>query len=156
MKNKAFTLIEVLIVILIIGIIAAIAFPQYQAAVVKARIKPVVSLLRSIVNAENLYMLANGEYTINWEELDIHIPNKLVNGEYNHVMLLQEGEVLQLNNAYPAHVFFIGHYVTLYAAFPREMWLCYPRGNSRGKAACKILGCTDADVEEKHACYFNP
>ena len=73
MNKKAFTLTELLVVVLIIGILAAIALPQYQRAVAKARISTMLSLLASIAQAEEVYYLANGEYT-KLADLDIDIP----------------------------------------------------------------------------------
>lgn len=68
-----FALIEVLVVVLIIGILAAVALPQYQFAVDKSRFAPYLTLANSIGNAEQLYFLANGTYTNQLSQLDIDL-----------------------------------------------------------------------------------
>ncbi|MBR3631499.1 MAG: prepilin-type N-terminal cleavage/methylation domain-containing protein [Elusimicrobiaceae bacterium] len=73
-NKRGFTLIELLVVVLIIGILSAIAIPQYQKAVEKAKATQALTLLKSIQTAENAYFLANGTYAINdWSLLDVQI-----------------------------------------------------------------------------------
>ena len=89
MKNKSswekgFTLIELLVVVLIIGILASVALPQYQKAVKKSKLTQLGVAMDAAKKGVELYVLSNGyptEHTllsVDPSPLDIEIP-----GEYN-------------------------------------------------------------------------
>ena len=61
-RTKAFTLIELLIVVAIIGILAAIAVPNFLNAQVRAKLAKVKSDLRSIAQAQDMYFLDTNTY----------------------------------------------------------------------------------------------
>ena len=154
--RRGFTLIELLVVVLIIAILAAVALPQYQLAVDKARVKSAFPVMRAIINAENLHKLEHGDYTYNWEELDLDIPH-IKYDKTKRDMYTDTGVYsLRADGTY-SHVFFSQNETNagIYAAFPGETWLCYPRGTSRGKALCKSLGCS-ADKLENNYCSMKP
>ncbi len=61
-------------VVLIIGILAGAALPQYTRAVAKARLPEGLTVGKSIVSAENVYKMANGDYTADIDLLDVSLP----------------------------------------------------------------------------------
>lgn len=73
-NKKGFTLIELLVAVLIIGILAAVALPQYQAAVLRSRYPQMTLAADAVARAQQLYYMANGFYTNRFEDLDIQMP----------------------------------------------------------------------------------
>lgn len=62
MKNRGLTLMELMIAIVIVGIMAAFAIPSYTKAVNKAEERQMMTNLRAIVAAQEIYKAQNGNY----------------------------------------------------------------------------------------------
>src|SRR6266508_452756 len=63
MNRKGFTLIELLIVVVIIGILAAIAIPKFANTKGKAYVTAMKSDLRNLVTAEEAFISDSAHYT---------------------------------------------------------------------------------------------
>ena len=70
-NSKGFTLLEVLIVILIFGILAAVALPEYMKAIERARMAEIVTVLGNIAHAQQRKYMNLGRYIDNFSVLDI-------------------------------------------------------------------------------------
>ena len=69
--RRGFTLIELLVVVLVIGILASVALPQYTKAVAKSRYSQLITAGKSLKDAMEVYYMANGNYPQYWGDLDI-------------------------------------------------------------------------------------
>ena len=72
---KGFTLVELLVVVLIIGILASIALPAYQKSVEQSRAAQVWPLLKSVTDASKIYYMSRGAYPTTFDSLDILAPS---------------------------------------------------------------------------------
>ena len=62
-NNKGFTLIELMIVIAIIGVLAAIAYPSYENYIVKSKRADMMSELQNVASNLQSEKLAQGKYS---------------------------------------------------------------------------------------------
>ncbi len=76
MNRKGFTLVEVLIVVIIIGILAAIGIPQFAASIEKAKGGEARAGLGHLQTGEKVYYAENEYYTTATADLDITLTNK--------------------------------------------------------------------------------
>ena len=76
-KKQGFTLLELLVVVVIIGILVGIALPQYQLAAAKARFATIKNAGESIAKSVQMFYLMHDLPPETLEDLDIEIPGTL-------------------------------------------------------------------------------
>jgi len=71
MKNskKGFTLVEIMIVVVIIGLLAAMAIPAFQKVRTTSQTKAITNNLRQLASAADQYFLENGATTVAQSDL---------------------------------------------------------------------------------------
>ena len=150
-RTKAFTLIELLVVVLIIGILAAVAVPQYQKSVDKARMSNLVTMTKAVVDAQEIYYLANGNYTDKWEDLSVSFAGQIASSE--DTLTLDNGIklVLRLKASYWSDRVEVTDSrlagVQLLAGYPHTnysnwnlYWRCSAKeSNTRANQLCKLV-----------------
>ena len=74
-SRRGFTLIELLIVVVIIGVLAAIAIPKFQSTKGKANAASLKSDLRNLATAQEAYFYENYTYTTSIASLNVKLTN---------------------------------------------------------------------------------
>ena len=74
-KRSAFTITELIVVVVIIGVLAAVALPSYRIQVHKMKNQEAVRILMAVWEAQIDYKRETGSYTYDTSnDLDIDIP----------------------------------------------------------------------------------
>jgi len=100
MNKKGFTLLELLVVVLIIGILASIALPQYEMAVTKAKVASMLPLMRRWKDALAEFKLQHGSYCFDsrcnnypvGSDLGVSWPSDWGNGECGDYIACNHGK----------------------------------------------------------------
>ena len=82
-KEHGFTLIELIIVVAIIGILFAIALPQYQNYRVQAKVVEALVMVESVKTALEVYHEEHGRWPANNEEAGLPEP-RYISSDYVH------------------------------------------------------------------------
>lgn len=81
-KSKGFTLVELMVVIVIIGILAALAIPKLLGATSKAKLSEFKSVLKSVYTLEETHLQEAGAYTTDSAAIGFSTPGGKANFAY--------------------------------------------------------------------------
>lgn len=73
-RNRGFTLIELMITVAIVGILAAVAYPSYQNAMIKNRRATAQAHLSDLAQRQQQYLMDNRSFTTNIADLKTSTP----------------------------------------------------------------------------------
>jgi type IV pilus assembly protein PilE len=82
-NQKGFTLIEVMITVVIVGILAAIAYPSYTSFVTKSGRSEGVAAVMRVSNLQEQYYMDNRSFAENMTELGLSEPFLTESGYYS-------------------------------------------------------------------------
>ncbi|EMU0756407.1 pilin, partial [Neisseria gonorrhoeae] len=97
--QKGFTLIELMIVIAIVGILAAVALPAYQDYTARAQVSEAILLAEGQKSAVTEYYLNHGEWPENNTSAGVASSPTDIKGKYVKSVTVAKGVVTAANDA---------------------------------------------------------
>ena len=92
-RRSGFTLLELLIVVIIVGILASVALPQFGNMVRRARMSEARNMLGAILTAEALYYNEQGVFTNVMARLLVDLPAESANEHWGYAITAGDNTV---------------------------------------------------------------
>lgn len=123
-KQKGFTLIELMIIVAIIAILAAIAIPAYNDFTTRSKVSEGISLASTAQLAIVEYFVLTGEWPEDNQDAGLAEP-AMISGEYVESVTVFENQILVLFKA-DAGTGISGHIITMQANNTQGSmtWVC--------------------------------
>lgn len=156
--NKGFTLIELMVVVLLIGILSAIAIPSYFSNLEVAKAREAVDFIRHWQTARSIYAAETGDIPTNKKEtipllgLDSieHWTSSGDASNFNHFDICFSGDNTALcpNTATASTTLTRNN--NLYSIFgtDRDIYCCYTAGDERSEKVCGTLADNQSQTEQ--------
>ena len=74
--ERGLSLMEVMVTLVIVAVIAGLAYPRYQKMISRSKQTEAKTILQSIYMGQDLFLTANQTYADNLDDLDLQIPIK--------------------------------------------------------------------------------
>lgn len=139
--KKGFTLIEVLVVVLIIGILTSVALPQYQKAVEKSRAVEGMTLAKAVGDAEQVFYSTYNRYTKFIDELDLSVPASTKHWEMNMDFATDSDKPIVYTRS--ADTSYDDRWYIYYTLKDGRLWCGARSGNDKTNKTCRSLGSKD-------------
>lgn len=144
--KSGFTLIEMLIVVLIVAILAAIALPQYNISVERTKMTEAVTLTKQIAEANKRYYMATGAYANSISELDIDISGE----DYNN-----NGNIRKQTENFIYTASAGQNYLAITQRVPIGQRYVIAISRTNDRAFCSTIYATATDIQKKLCAQLN-
>ncbi|HEZ1208244.1 TPA: pilin [Neisseria meningitidis] len=150
--QKGFTLIELMIVIAIVGILAAVALPAYQDYTARAQVSEAILLAEGQKSAVTEYYLNHGEWPSNNSSARVASSSK-IKGKYVEKVEVAKGVITATMLSTGVNNEIKGKKLSLWAKRQdgSVKWFCgQPVQRNNAKADDEVTAASDKQIDTKH------